>query len=161
MRLLPVAVSRIALRSFTFSNGVTVPAGTLVAIPASTTHTDERIYPNPDQFDGFRFAKLRESEVNTTTSKYQTVSSSSEHLAFGLGRHTWWAFLTAANGSRLKLSISPGRFFAVTEIKVLLAHIIANYDIKLEEGKRVPREHCIAALRFPGNADVMFRTRQK
>jgi cytochrome P450 len=85
-----VAVSRLALRPFTFSNGVTVPAGTLVSIPASTTHTDERIYPNPDEFDGFRFAKLRESgEEDTMTSRYQTVSTSSEHLAFGIGRHTW------------------------------------------------------------------------
>lgn len=87
--IFPVGVSRLALRPFTFSNGVTVPAGTLVAIPASITHTDERIHPNPDEFDGFRFAKLRENEVDTMTSKYQAVSSSGEHLAFGLGRHTW------------------------------------------------------------------------
>ena len=84
-----MAVSRLALRPFTFSNGVTVPAGTLVSIPASTTHTDERIYPNPDEFDGFRFSKLRESEGDTTVSRHQTVSTSAEHLAFGIGRHTW------------------------------------------------------------------------
>ena len=88
-RILSVSLSRLALRPFTFSNGVTIPAGTLVAIPASATHTDERLYPNPDEFDGFRFAKLRESEGNTATSRYQTVSTSSEHLPFGLGRHTW------------------------------------------------------------------------
>jgi cytochrome P450 len=77
------------MRPFTFSNGVTVPAGTLVAIPANAIHTDKRIYPNPDEFDGFRFAKLRESEGETMQSRYQTISTSSEHLAFGLGRHTW------------------------------------------------------------------------
>ena len=85
----PVAVSRLALRPFTFSNGVTVPAGTLVSIPASTTHTDERIYPNPDEFDGFRFSRLRESEGDSMTNRHQMVSTSTEHLAFGLGRHTW------------------------------------------------------------------------
>ena len=84
---------RLVLRPFTFSNGVTVPAGTLVSIPASATHRDERIYPNPDEFDGFRFAKLRESEGNRMASGYQTVSSSSKQLAFGLGRHAWSAFL--------------------------------------------------------------------
>ncbi|KAF8477701.1 cytochrome P450 [Russula ochroleuca] len=139
-----LAVSRLALRPFTFSNGVTVPAGTLVSIPASTTHTDERIYPNPDEFDGFRFAKLRESEGDTLTSRHQTVSTSTEHLAFGIGRHT-----------------CPGRFFAVNEVKALFAHIVATYDVKFEEGKGVPREVCIAGLRFPGNSNVMFRTRQK
>jgi cytochrome P450 len=82
-------MTRLALRPFTFSNGVTVPAGTFVSIPASATHTDEGIYPNPNEFDGFRFAKLRESEWDTETSRYQAVSTSSEHLAFGLGRYTW------------------------------------------------------------------------
>jgi cytochrome P450 len=82
-------MSRLALRPFTFSNGVTVPAGTLVSIPASEANRDERIYSNPDKFDGFRYAKLRESEGDTTTSRYQMVSPSSEHLTFGLGRHTW------------------------------------------------------------------------
>ena len=89
IRFFPVSMTRLALRPFTFSNGVTVPAGTLISIPASATHRDERAYPNPDEFDGFRFAKLRESEGDTTTSRYQTVSTSSEYLAFGLGRHTW------------------------------------------------------------------------
>ena len=86
---LTVSVTRLALRPFTFSNGVTVPAGTLVSVPASATHSDERIYPNPNEFDGFRFAKLRESKDEKVTSKYQSVSVSSEHLAFGLGRYSW------------------------------------------------------------------------
>ncbi len=82
-------MTRLALRPFTFSNGVTIPAGTLVAVPANCAHRDEAIYHDPDRFDGFRFAKLRESEGDTTTSRYQTVSVSSENLAFGLGRRTW------------------------------------------------------------------------
>jgi cytochrome P450 len=80
------------MRPFTFSNGVTVPAGTLISIPARDAHRDERILPlaNPDKFDGFRFAKLRESEGDSeTTIRYQAVSTSNEHLPFGLGRHTW------------------------------------------------------------------------
>jgi cytochrome P450 len=82
-------VNRLALRPFTFSNGVTIPTGTLISMPGSAIHRDKAIYHDPDTFDGFRFAKLRESEGETTTSKYQTVSASSEHLAFGLGRHSW------------------------------------------------------------------------
>ena len=91
-----VVMRRLVLRPFTFSNGVTVPAGTLVTVPASAAHTDEEIYPNPDEFDGFRFWKLREDEGNKMTSRYQAVSTSSEHLTYGLGRHTWQAFLSAA-----------------------------------------------------------------
>ena len=82
---------RLALRPFTFSNGVSIPAGTLVAIPGSVTHKDEANYHDPDEFDGFRFARLRESlsGQDTSTNGYQAVSASSKHLVFGLGRNTW------------------------------------------------------------------------
>jgi hypothetical protein len=56
---------------------------------------------------------------------------------------------------------SPGRFFAINEVKALLAYIVVTYDIKLEEGKKVPRGFCIASVYFPGNANVMFRSRQR
>jgi cytochrome P450 len=84
-----VTMGRLVLRPLKLSNGMTIPAGTLVAIPSSATHRDEITYPNPDEFDGFRFAKLREDEGDTMTSRYQAVSTSSENLGFGLGRHTW------------------------------------------------------------------------
>jgi hypothetical protein len=58
------------------------------------------------------------------------------------------------------LTVSPGRFLAVAEMKILLAHIVTTYDIKIEEGK-IPREFCISHLRIAGNANVMFRARQK
>jgi hypothetical protein len=44
--------------------------------------------------------------------------------------------------------------------KVLLAHIVSTYDIKFEEGTRVPRELFLAGVRIPGNANAMFRARQ-
>jgi cytochrome P450 len=88
---------RRTLRPFTFSNGVTVPAGTYLSVPTNATQTDERTCSNPDEFDGFRFANLRDREGATAISRYQMVSTSSEHLVFGLGRHTWQAFLLAVH----------------------------------------------------------------
>ena len=83
-------MSHIALRLFTFSNGVTVPMGPIVSVSASSTHTDERIYSNPDKFNGFCFVEFCEIEEDTTaTSKYQSVSLSSEYLVYGLGQHIW------------------------------------------------------------------------
>ena len=61
----------------------------------------------------------------------------------------------------LLFGISPGRFFAVNEVKALFAHIVATYDVKFEDGKEAPQDVCIAALRFPGKANVMFRARRK
>lgn len=78
-------MSRLALRPLELSNGMVIPEGTIVAIPISATNRDETIYSNPDSFDGFRFAKLCEEEGGTMTSKY----TSSENMAFGLGRHKW------------------------------------------------------------------------
>ena len=86
--LCPVGLGRLPLRPFTFSNGVTVPAGTLVAAPLIAIHTDGENYPNPDKFDGFRFAKLREHD-GAAVSGQQSTSTSTEFLTFGYGRHAW------------------------------------------------------------------------
>ena len=82
----PVGLGRLTLRPFTFSNGVTVPAGTIIAVPTAAIHTDGDIYPNPEEFDGFRFAKLREHDG---VSGLQSTSTSAEYLIFGYGRHAW------------------------------------------------------------------------
>jgi hypothetical protein len=157
-------MTRLALRPFTFSNGVTIPAGTIVSVPGSSTHTDERNYSNPDEFDGFRFAKLREIEGHTAATKYQSVSTSTEFLAFGVGRHKWYVFLPPVHDLQPNTSlftISPGRFFAVNEIKGLFAYLIATYDIKFEEGQSAPDGHYIPGGRTPAPANLMFRARQK
>jgi cytochrome P450 len=140
--LTTLIMGRVVLRPLKLSNGMTIPAGTLVAIPSSATHRDEVTYPNPDEFDGFRFAKLRKDEGDT--GRYQTASTSTENVAFGLGRHT-----------------CPGRFFVTNEIKALLAHIVTTYDVKLEDGKEIPSDVCIAGSRFPRTANLMFRARKK
>jgi cytochrome P450 len=84
-----VGVFRLALRPFTFSNGMTVPAGTLVALPQRALHTDGDVHSGPDEFDGFRFSKMRGGREGMLAAAHQTVSTSSEHLAFGLGCHQW------------------------------------------------------------------------
>ena len=83
-------MTRLELRPFTFSNGVTIPTDTLITIPLRAAHVDESIYENPNEFDGFRFAKLRKSEEDTTGGRYQAVAASTESLTWGLGRHAWW-----------------------------------------------------------------------
>ncbi|KAH9972310.1 cytochrome P450 [Lactifluus volemus] len=139
-----VTMLRLVLRPFTLSNGQTIPVGTLVGIPLDAVHRDGEIYPNPEEFDGFRFSKLHEEEGDVSVSGYQAVSTSPEQLSFGLGRHA-----------------CPGRFFAVNEIKAMLAHIIVTYDFKFEEGKGVPPDVCFGPFRNPGDANVLFKKRQK
>ncbi|KAI0267017.1 cytochrome P450 [Gloeopeniophorella convolvens] len=139
-----LSLSRVTLKPFTFSNGLTIPAGVNVAVAVQATHEDQETYAKPKDFDGFRFAKLREVDHDATMGKYQTVSTSPEHLPFGHGRHA-----------------CPGRFFAVNEIKTLLATIVTRYDLKFEDGKGMPPEICFASALIPRSVDVMVRKRQK
>ena len=81
-----VGLTRLTLHPFTFSSGVTIPTGTVIAAPVTVIHTDGEIYPNPKEFDGFRFANLREHDG---ISGQQVTSTSAEYLAFGYGRHAW------------------------------------------------------------------------
>ena len=83
---------RVALRPFTFSNGLTIPAGTRLGLPVHSVHMDEDLYPNAQTFDGFRFFRLREKGgADILESRHQLVTTSAELLGFGLGRHAWWA----------------------------------------------------------------------
>ncbi|KAH9025148.1 cytochrome P450 [Lactarius hengduanensis] len=138
-----LSLFRLSLRPFTFSNGVTIPVGTLIAAPTGAIHRDGENFPNPEEFDGFRFAKLHERDGNDVA-RCQALSASPDNLTFGYGRHA-----------------CPGRFFAVNEVKALLAHVIVTYDIKFEDGKQAPRSLLIGSLRVPGKANAMFRKRQR
>jgi cytochrome P450 len=75
--------------------------------------------------------------------KSQMVTTHFSYLVFGHGRHA-----------------CPGHFFAATIMKVMMAHIVLNYDVKLEnEGVR-PANMCFAASCIPHQtAKVLFRKR--
>ena len=84
-----VMSARLALRPFTFSNGITIPPNTLVALPLCAINMNEEIYPNPDKFDGFRYSKLSDKDGDAMVNRHQAIATSSDHLTFGVGRHAW------------------------------------------------------------------------
>ena len=54
---------------------------------------------------------------------------------------------------------SPGRFFAVTEIKLMLAFTLLRYDVKTESGER-PLQQKFGKLLFPDiKAKILYRKR--
>jgi cytochrome P450 len=133
-------IQRRIMKDFTFSNGVTVPAGVNVVTAAEAVHFDEANYIEPDAFDGFRFSNIRDEDGEGT--KHQTVSLTPDFVVFGTGRHA-----------------CPGRFFAVNELKTMLAHVLLNYDVKLADGKR-PENIWYQAQSTPNPfANVLFRKR--
>ncbi|KAM0338872.1 hypothetical protein ACHAPU_011154 [Fusarium lateritium] len=109
---------RKVLKSFTLSNGQVIPAGLMIEIPAVAVNSDSYIFPKADEFDPLRFYRLRtqakdEGSVEKAANN-QFVSVNQSSLTFGYGRHA-----------------CPGRFFAANEIKMILAHALLRYDVKL------------------------------
>ncbi|KAK2756649.1 hypothetical protein FQN54_005094 [Arachnomyces sp. PD_36] len=98
---------------FTMADGTHLPVGALVAVDTYHNVFKHSTLENPEVFDGFRFERLRNAQSD---SKFQAVSTGSDHLVFGLGTQA-----------------CPGRFFAIHEAKVLMARFLKYYDFKLSD----------------------------
>lgn len=72
------------MKPYTFSNGITVPSGTVLYSPQWPIHKDERIYENANEF---RFSKMRERHGEH--SKFGASNTSKEFLSFGHGQNAW------------------------------------------------------------------------
>ena len=106
----------------TTSDGTYLPYGTHVAIHSYGIHRLDGYYENAQKYDPFRFSRPHESFTSSgggsgsdllKERNMASVATSPVHLSFGHGRHA-----------------CPGRFFAIFEVKLMLAHLILNYDIK-------------------------------
>ncbi|KIL60298.1 hypothetical protein M378DRAFT_26609 [Amanita muscaria Koide BX008] len=138
-----VAMNRKVLKDFTFSDGTTVPAGCTVMVPIDSVHTDADNYTDPKTFDGFRFEKMRGNDSKNV--KHQFVSLSVDYVLFGHGRHA-----------------CPGRFFVANELKVMLSHVLLNYDIKMVDGRGRPKNWRFGQSGGPNTtAKMLFRKRAK
>lgn len=100
-------------------SGVEVPQGVRVCAQSYPVFHDASIYPDPYTFRPFRFAEKRggSGDGNYVEKARQAwATTSSEYTAFGHGRHA-----------------CPGRFFASSELKLMLAYILMNYDLERQE----------------------------
>ena len=124
-------------KDYTFADGTRIPQGTTVSVNSTQAHNDLEAYENPEQFEGFRFAKLRRQQ---DSKKYDILASSSKLLAFGYGRHA-----------------CPGRYFAACKLKIMLAHTVLNYDVKMENDGVRPADVWLASSCRPDlKGKVMF-----
>jgi cytochrome P450 len=62
-------------KSFTFHDGLSLPAGTLITFPIQAILNDEKHYDNPTQFDAYRFFKMRNSSAEDEGNEYQWAAS--------------------------------------------------------------------------------------
>ncbi|KXN87021.1 Ent-kaurene oxidase [Leucoagaricus sp. SymC.cos] len=146
-RMNPIAyyvIIRETLEDFTLSDGTLIPRGTQVGIATGAVHGSEDCYQNARAFKPFRFAEQRDGDREHDSAKHQLVSLSPDLLTFGHGKHA-----------------CPGRFMAVTLIKLIIAHILLKYDIQLENGSmELPANICAGTTAIPSqDTMLMFRKR--
>jgi hypothetical protein len=55
---------------------------------------------------------------------------------------------------------SPGRFFAVNEIKLMLAFTLLRFDIKTQDGIRPPDFKFQGFITSNRNAEILYRKRR-
>jgi len=133
-------MSRLARKPFTFSDGTYIPKGTLVEVAVFATHRDDTNYPEPSKFSPFRFVDKNSKENDGR--KADMVSTHADFLAFGHGVHA-----------------CPGRFFAADMLKLMMAHVVMNYDVKLAGGR--PKPIWVFRHWIPKpSGELMFRNRK-
>ena len=140
---------RIILKPITLSDGTYLPADFVVEMPSAALARDPSIVPgdaNPNIFDGFRFSRLRATADREDAAKYLFAAISIDGgMHFGFGRRA-----------------CPGRFFTTNLMKLVLAHLITEYDIKMtdeENGelKRYENLHVEATNFVDGSKNLLFR----
>lgn len=90
-----------------------VPKGTAIKV-AVENHYNPDVYPEPEKFDPYRYLKLRNQPGQENG--WQFVTTSTESLGFGIGKHA-----------------CPGRFFASNEVKIAMCWMLIKYEWRQDE----------------------------
>ncbi|MCJ1267977.1 hypothetical protein MMC22_007863 [Lobaria immixta] len=142
-----VAVRRKALQSFTFSDGGPhIPIGNVACVPQMPILLDAKNYSCPMDFNGFRFASKGAATSTTRVPGERTSTFTDVTEIYPIWGYGSWA--------------CPGRFYASFIMKLVLIHIIMNYDFRLED-PHAPRTWSWRTFRVPyERARMMFRARR-
>ena len=105
-------------QTITLSDGKTIPAGTQICTTSYAVSNDTNIIPQQD-FDGFRYYKLRQQLGESQGHQYSSIDRT--HLHFGAG-----------------FNACPGRWLAGHQLKMMVGELLLNYDIKFLDGQNRP-----------------------
>ncbi|KAF3766428.1 cytochrome P450 [Cryphonectria parasitica EP155] len=123
---------RYVQKPITLQDGTQIPAGTFIETPSLAVLHDAAHYKDPEVFDAYRFFNLRTKDDTPDPNgfrnreQYQFVSVTKENTSFGFGKHA-----------------CPGRFFAANEIKLIMARIVLQFDLRFpaDVKERYPNFH--------------------
>lgn len=113
-----LSVNRKMMKDHTLSSGEVLPKDAHISFAGVPMSMSEEYFENAEQFDGFRFERLRR-ESEKEQSGLQFTSSYGGSLHFGHGRY-----------------MCPGRFMGSLISKLLMIEILLRYDLKLGPGGR-------------------------
>ncbi|KAI8952986.1 putative cytochrome P450 [Xylaria longipes] len=138
-----LSVNRKMMKDHTLSSGDVLPKNAHISfagVPMSMT--EEFVGAQPEEFDGFRFERLR-LNPQTDHNGLQFTSSYAGSLHFGHGRY-----------------MCPGRFMGSLISKLLLIKLLLRYDLKLKEGGR-PGNIMFFDMDIPDpKYEILFRDRK-
>lgn len=136
--ILLASMQRTATADIKLSTGDVIPKGAILACSMSNHH-DPDTYEDPLTFKGDRFLSWRGTDQDSAAN---LVSTGPASLGFGHGKHA-----------------CPGRFFAASEIKISLCHLLVKYDWELAPGESI--EPALSGFTQVANpmARVMVRRR--
>jgi cytochrome P450 len=140
-----VGFNRKVLQDYTLSDGKVLPKSCWIAVASGPLLLTQSQFENPLEFDGFRFDRMRQEgslESQTEAAKTSHFTSTGKYsLVFGHGRYA-----------------CPGRFFAALESKLMLIHVLENYELRLPEGATRYKNLVYADANIPDpTKTVLFR----
>ncbi|KAI0100490.1 cytochrome P450 [Nemania sp. FL0031] len=133
------------LQPLTLKDGTHIPRGSRICWAGYDRINDASVTPNPEVFDPMRSYRKRYASLEHRH-KFLAGQTSPDNLAFGYGRFA-----------------CPGRAFAVGEIKLILARLISQCDIRFPETIQSRPNNMYADENvFPDpNVKIMMRLREK
>ncbi|KAI1667078.1 cytochrome p450 [Pyrenophora tritici-repentis] len=136
-----ISFQRQLLKDHVLSDGTLLPKGSQIAMASGPLSMSPSVYEEPNEFRGFRFATPRGQPDGPKVELY--TNSGVHGMLFGHGR---WA--------------CPGRFFAALGGKIILMHVLANYELRLPGGRMSPREKFADLQNLVPAAELEIRKRK-
>ncbi|MCJ1312326.1 hypothetical protein MMC25_006000 [Agyrium rufum] len=141
-----ISVRRQAIQPFTFSDGTHLPVGDVACVPLRDIMRDSTYYPDSMTFNPHRFLNQQSAEQSKFKSAGFTETSASFPL-WGLGRHA-----------------CPGRYYAAHILKLILSHILLNYDVQMPSDVKPSTRRSFywrSAIVPKASTSVLFRPRSR
>jgi cytochrome P450 len=126
--------------------GIHLPKGTIFSFLGQPAQMDEENYQEPLKFDPFRFSRSEDASSSTKEKRSTFVTTAPHHLPFGHGKHA-----------------CPGRFLIDFELKMIIAYIVANYELRFPEeyGDTRPPNKWLMEVSLPPNGVQLLVKRRR